>query len=109
MPKTQMAVTEKSLHMCDDCGEIMAEHRLREVLRLAERVDPGHLVPSGECPKCFALCYPLEPHGDMKRIQIIADIALEMIKCPKNADTSKVHGVREAIRQIKRIVESDEA
>lgn len=28
---------------------------------LAKRLDEGSVVPSGECPKCRALCYPVKP------------------------------------------------
>jgi hypothetical protein len=44
----------------EDCGwssdDIFAV-RLRDVDDLAERIDPGELVPAGECPKCGWLVY----------------------------------------------------
>ena len=43
---------------CDDCGKIWPEDELKEPKRLSERLDPGGVVPSGECPDCGALAYP---------------------------------------------------
>jgi hypothetical protein len=31
-----------------------------DIEELGERLDPGWMVPSGECPECYALCYPVE-------------------------------------------------
>ncbi len=102
------ATTEVTLHMCGDCGEIMAKHRLRKVEISMERLTPGDIVPSGECPHCCSLCSPLEPHGDMKRILTVTDIGMEIIKCPKNASETALRGIHAVLLQIKRIIERDE-
>lgn len=47
---------------CDNCtwqGDPTIE--LEEIPDLAMRLDPGEEVPSGECPKCGALCYLIKP------------------------------------------------
>lgn len=51
---------EQADNECDDCGKRWPDSKLREVDKLFERVDPGGVMPSGECPECGALCYPIE-------------------------------------------------
>ena len=46
-------------HICDNCYAEYTEETLHEVIgRLHERLDPGGLVPSGECTSCGSLVYP---------------------------------------------------
>lgn len=48
------------MNTCDDCGKCWHDNDivpLEEVADLAFRLDPGSVVPSGECPECGALCY----------------------------------------------------
>lgn len=58
MPKKKVK-TDKP-NECDDCGKKFTDEELKEVRHLSMRVDPGGTMPSGECPKCGALCYPVE-------------------------------------------------
>jgi predicted RNA-binding Zn-ribbon protein involved in translation (DUF1610 family) len=49
------------MNTCDNCGwegidEAMA-NRFPDIPGLEQRLDPGGVVPSGECPECGALCY----------------------------------------------------
>jgi len=46
-------------HECDNCGRAWSEGELKEPRDLVQRLDPGGTFPSGECPKCGALCYPM--------------------------------------------------
>jgi hypothetical protein len=46
-------------HLCDNCGKIVLNEELNDVKNLAQRITPGGIVPSGECPHCEALCYPI--------------------------------------------------
>jgi hypothetical protein len=46
----------KDRHRCQNCGAIHKTNKLNEVKHLTERVAPGEPMPSGECPKCGALC-----------------------------------------------------
>ena len=58
----------KERHRCDNCGETFSEEVLEAadklglhvIDRLTERIDPGGIVPSGECPDCGALVYPAD-------------------------------------------------
>ena len=50
---------------CDNCGSIFdgeesLAHRFPEIPHLAERIEPGGIVPAGDCTECGALVY-LEP------------------------------------------------
>ena len=47
---------------CGNCGRYFKEDQLVHVFPdipdLAQRVEPGGVVPAGECPECGALAYP---------------------------------------------------
>jgi len=45
-------------HRCDNCGVEWDLEDLQPIKDLHQRVDPGGVMPSGECPDCGALCYP---------------------------------------------------
>lgn len=47
------------MNECDNCGAVLQDEELAEILDYFERVEPGGTVPSGECPNCHALCYPI--------------------------------------------------
>ena len=49
-----------SMHICDSCSLVHTAEALNGINGLAERLEPGGVVPSGECPDCGALCYPVE-------------------------------------------------
>jgi hypothetical protein len=53
----RLAFTGK--HKCDNCQAIWYAKQLEDVENLMQRLDAGGTVPSGECPKCGALCYPV--------------------------------------------------
>lgn len=46
-------------HECDNCGSRFRAEELKEIKDYAQRVDSEN-IPSGECPKCGALCYEIE-------------------------------------------------
>lgn len=50
----------RTMHACDNCGEEWYDSQLVPAKSLSERVDPGGPMPSGECPDCGALCYPVD-------------------------------------------------
>lgn len=48
---------------CDNCGgqfDLDLIVPLESCRDLGERLDPGSVVPAGECPECGAFCY-LDP------------------------------------------------
>jgi hypothetical protein len=51
--------TDNQTHaVCDNCGHYCADEDLKNAKDLGQRLDPGSVVPAGECPKCGALSYP---------------------------------------------------
>jgi len=56
--------TDDTLCKCDDCGDVQPMGKIAKSLfeadNLAERLDPGSVVPAGEC-ECGAFTYLLTP------------------------------------------------
>jgi hypothetical protein len=51
----------ENLSVCQNCRKTFASDQLEEITHgFWERVSPGEIVPSGECPRCGALCHPVE-------------------------------------------------
>jgi hypothetical protein len=53
-----------SQHQCDNGSWVGPDAEMRSTLAsgipdLDQRIEPGGTVPSGECPHCGALCYPV--------------------------------------------------
>lgn len=48
------------LTQCDNCSHVWREDQLKSVEKLSMRVAPGEAMPSGECPDCGCLCFPLD-------------------------------------------------
>lgn len=46
-------------HYCANCTKRWTMEELKPVEDLHQRVEPGGVMPSGECPDCHALCYPI--------------------------------------------------
>ena len=48
------------IHKCEDCGKRANWHGIKPLLQikfLASRLEPGNVVPSGECHDCGAFTY----------------------------------------------------
>lgn len=71
------------MHECDNCDWTGTEDQLRDVLAdmedLFERIEPGHIVPSGDCPECGANCYPVEEVRPVMRLSIFAHHVAEIV------------------------------
>lgn len=55
---------------CDNCDWIGDEDDVNAPSDLWERLSPGSVVPSGECPECGALCYPLSLRDSKISIEV---------------------------------------
>ncbi|QPC87114.1 hypothetical protein GA830_10445 [Mesorhizobium sp. NBSH29] len=42
---------------CADCGRVTHFSDLAAIKDMEQRIDPGEIVPAGECPECGALAY----------------------------------------------------
>lgn len=76
------------MSICDGCGDLVADGELEVVRRPGERVDPGGVVPSGQCPGCGALCYP----GDEFSVEL-------------RTDDIFAANAREAVEEFQRVVQ----
>ena len=60
-----MAEKNKPQVQCDNCSwrgpRESLKHQLADIPKLAERIDVGHEVPAGICPKCDCCCYLVKP------------------------------------------------
>ncbi len=57
------------VYKCLECGERVHEDGVREVSDLYERVQPGDIMPVGQCPYCSAL---INVHDEIKPVLWIA-------------------------------------
>jgi hypothetical protein len=50
------------VNKCDNCSKEWGELKdgLQNIPDLLNRIEPGGIVPSGVCPDCGALCYPVK-------------------------------------------------
>ena len=52
---------------CENCETVFDEddilYKLEEITNLALRIEPGDVVPYGECPECDSLVYLLENYA----------------------------------------------
>ncbi|MGH2510638.1 MAG: hypothetical protein ACRDHZ_24965 [Ktedonobacteraceae bacterium] len=58
--KTKAPKGDQNRSVCWDCGREWDDSWLRTIADFWDRVKPGEICPSGECPKCGSLCTPLE-------------------------------------------------
>src|SRR3954468_5859162 len=67
-----------SYSACQNCDWRGPDEDLREIKDLHQRVDPGERMPSGECPKCGALCQPTRDDGTTRPICVIVDCTADV-------------------------------
>jgi hypothetical protein len=65
-------------HECDNCKKVHPAKKLKAIPDLFERVEPGCPLPSGECPDCGALCYPIKRKVSPKH-RVIAKVQVTPI------------------------------
>lgn len=57
---------------CQDCQETFNDGDLAPIDDIYERVSPGEIMPSGECPKCGALCQPIDSTEGLNKFLVIS-------------------------------------
>jgi hypothetical protein len=63
MPKQKKVTkTTEDKSICQNCGKTFPDHKLNEIGSggFWERVQPGDIMPTGECPSCGSLCTPIQ-------------------------------------------------
>ncbi len=70
--------------ICQNCRKTWRDDQLAEITHgFWERVSPGDIMPSGECPDCGSLCTPIQkPIPVTVRLTVIGGVA-EAYKVPK--------------------------
>lgn len=62
--------TDRTPCRCDNCNWVGAAGEAElEICNVEERLEPGGVVPAGECPECGGLAYPI-PVGKMQTASI---------------------------------------
>lgn len=73
--------TEKTV-TCDNCDWTGSEDELSRSLyqihHLAERLDPGSVVPAGECPECSCLAY-IDPTPEERATERLRAASSDML------------------------------
>jgi hypothetical protein len=49
---------------CQDCQAVIEEKDLKDLTRVFCRVEPGDVMPHGECPHCGAACFPVKEYSE---------------------------------------------
>jgi len=68
---------------CDNCETVFDEddilYKLEKITNLALRIEPGDVVPYGECPECDGLIYLLENYATELDLQDAARDTLDNV------------------------------
>jgi NTP pyrophosphatase (non-canonical NTP hydrolase)/predicted RNA-binding Zn-ribbon protein involved in translation (DUF1610 family) len=64
MAQCYIDVENGTRHKCDNCGEYFDPDELDMITDIQERLTPGGVVPSGQCPECGGLTYQIDPDDD---------------------------------------------
>jgi hypothetical protein len=94
-------------HRCDNCGKTWKADELEGIKDLDNRVDAGSVVPSGQCPECGALCYPVEPDSSE-----LLNACREIMKyvdrngTPVNKDDIRVILPSDLLRRVRRLIDA---
>ena len=82
---------------CDNCGYVVdGQDDANSIKNLHERVEPGGIMPGGECPKCEALMYPTA--DEKKTIKLRLTLDVEYI--PNGASLRELKSTLEAITRF---------
>jgi len=72
---------EEGQHRCDNCGKAWTGPQLEGMDDFFERVTPGGVMPSGQCPGCGSLCFPVEKN------EAAVEEVMAFVKGLKNPDS----------------------
>lgn len=83
-----LAERESMKTRCDNCKKVW-EGPIPAVRDLLVRVEPGSMMPAGECPECSALCYPEPDPKEAKRKEAQGNISFLEIVLRGSLDARK--------------------
>jgi hypothetical protein len=75
-------VIEENTCRCDNCDWTGPESAVNEAKDLSDRLDPGGVVPAGECPECGCLAYLDTTGGESNDVHLEIVKALDLT-CPR--------------------------
>ena len=108
MNRHTLPLSNDGNHRCDNCGEIWKADELGKIENLDNRVDPGSIVPSGECPECGALCYPVGTDSS-EALNACKEIMKHVDRngLPVNEDEIRVILPSDLLRRMRRLIDVD--
>lgn len=56
--------SSEAVAVCDNCRLYCSVSELHPIADLEQRLDPGGVVPAGQCPHCGALSYLREENSN---------------------------------------------
>jgi hypothetical protein len=81
------------MNICQNCGKKWTEEQLEEITHgFWERVSPGEVCPSGECPECGALCTPEDSSATKELLDVISSLVFDMLESHEEELQSFHHG-----------------
>jgi hypothetical protein len=103
-----LRLSDDGRHRCDNCRAIWKADELEGTKDLENRVDSGSIVSSGECPKCGALCYPVET-GSSEALNACKEIMkyVDRNGLPVNQNDIRVILPSDLLRRVRRLIDGD--
>jgi hypothetical protein len=84
---------------CDNCDHVCKKSSSNLIKKLHERVEPGGIMPGGECPECGALMYPTAATVDKQQtIKLRLTVDIEYI--PNGASLLELTSMMGAIPRL---------
>lgn len=94
-------------HRCDNCGIAWTDDELERIEDIENRIDPGSVVPSGECPACGSLCYPEADFSELLHVCKEIMKYVDRNGQPVNEDDIRVILPSDLLREVRRLIDGD--
>ena len=92
-------------HTCDNCGIVWTADELERIEDIENRIDPGSVVPSGECPACGSLCYPETDFSELLHVCKEIMKYVDRNGLPANEDDIRVILPSDLLRRTRRLID----
>jgi hypothetical protein len=47
----------EKFYVCQNCNNVLPIDELKPIKHAEQRIEPGEIMPAGECPQCGGLCH----------------------------------------------------